>query len=446
MPTELQVRAEPSAYELLLEFLNLTPVGLIKFRPDGRIELANAAAAQVLMPLSGNGDLSNIYHLLAGVAPDLRANIECYHAPMGQICDQRQLAIPGTATVLTLSLNKINPDTLMAVVQDISLAIAQETRVHSDQQRFRAIFEYIRDYAICTVALDGRIEEWNRSLSRIGGWDAVDVTGVPVDVFFPPPPAAPSSTSATTPSTTPPTTPSTTPPTTPSHGSALLEHARQHGTAEFEGWNVRKDGSPFWGNTIATALPDREGHASGYVLVTRDLTERKHHEDRLVALATTDPLTGASNRRAGEANLHEAFKAWQRDQTGFALLLLDCDHFKRVNDQWGHDVGDKVLVALVRICRENLREADTVIRWGGEEFLLLLRGTSRDVAIPIAERLREAIARASIPHDNGDIHVTVSIGVTVASASDRTSNDIIRRADQALYRAKQAGRNRIETT
>lgn len=412
---------EPSAYELLLEFLNLTPVGLIQFRPDGTIDLANAAAARMLLPLSDDADLSNLYFVLRNIAPDLPRSIESFHAPMGQICDQMQLAMPGSETVLTLCVNKIGPDTLMAVVQDITLAIAQEARIRNDQQRFRAIFEYIRDYAICTVTADGCVEDWNRSLSRIGGWEPADVAGRTIALFFP---------DAT--------------PAMPATGTALLERARQHGTAEFEGWTLRKDGSLFWGNTVATALPDREGDANGYVLVTRDLTERKQHEDRLVALATTDPLTGASNRRAGELSLSDALTAWERHGTCFALLLLDCDHFKRINDRWGHDVGDKVLVALVRICRENLREVDAIIRWGGEEFLLCLRGAGQDVALSIAERLREAIARAPIEHGRGSLEVTVSIGVTLVGAADRNIDDIVRRADQALYRAKDAGRNRVE--
>jgi diguanylate cyclase (GGDEF)-like protein/PAS domain S-box-containing protein len=424
MPTSPPDRADTSDYELLLEFLYLTPVGVIRFRPDGTIQLANPTAAQLLMPLSDNGELANLYHLLAAVAPGLRASIESYRAPMGQVCDQVQLTVPGASRVLTLCINKINPDTLMAVVQDITLAIAQETRIRDDQQRFRAIFEYIRDYAICTVGLDGRVDEWNRSLSRIAGWEAADVTGAPIELFFMPVPSGESP--------------------APSQGAALLERALQHGTAEFEGWNVRRDGSAFWGNTVATVLPDPEGRAGGYVLVTRDLTERKQHEDRLVALATTDPLTGASNRRAGEASLHDAIKAWQRHGSGFAVLLLDCDHFKRVNDRWGHDIGDKVLVALVRICRENLREPDIIIRWGGEEFLLLLREVGREVAASIAERLREAIARTPIPQESDSISVTVSIGVALATAADQHGNDIVRCADQALYRAKHAGRNRIE--
>jgi len=411
--------APASDYEALIEFLYLTPVGILKFRPDGTVAMANPAAAQLLMPLAGDGDLADIYRLFSRVAPDLRGRVERFRAPAGQICDQMQLPVPGTGTVLTLGINKIDPDTLMAVVQDISRAIEQENRIRDDQQRFRAIFENVRDYAIFTVGMDGRVEEWNRSLNRLGGWEAADVAGKPIGVFFPPGEASQQC------------------------GAALLGRACRHGTAEFEGWGVRKDGSTFWGNTVATALPDREGRASGYVLVTRDLTERKQMEDRLVVLATTDPLTGARNRRAGEARLQEEFLRWQRYGRVFTVLMIDCDHFKAINDTWGHDAGDDVLVALVRICHETLREADVTIRWGGEEFLVLLPETGREAALAVADRLRVAIGAAKVQRDGQVIAATVSVGVAEAGEADRGADDAVRRVDQALYRAKRSGRNRV---
>ncbi len=406
-------------YEALLEFLYLTPVGIVKFRPDGRIEMANAMAAQLLMPLAADRDMSDLYRVLSRLSPDLRARIERFHPPCGQICAQLQLPVPGSRNVLTLGINKINPGTLMAVIEDITRAIEQERRIRDDQQRFRAIFENVRDYAIFTVGLDGCVDEWNRSLNRLGGWEAADVAGAPVDILFPP--AAAGQTCA----------------------AGLLERTRQFGTAEFEGWGVRKDGSMFWGNTVATSLPDREGRASGYVLVTRDLTERKQMEDRLLALATTDPLTGACNRRAGDAKLAEAFRCWQCHGRIFTVLMLDCDHFKAVNDRWGHDAGDEVLRALVRICGENTRGPDAVIRWGGEEFLLLLPGTGPDIALSVAERLRRAIEAAKIASEAGILTVTISIGVAHAQAADTCVDDVVRRVDRALYRAKRTGRNRV---
>jgi len=408
-----------SGYESLVEFLYLTPIGLVKFHVDGGIDMANPAAAQLLMPLSPQRELSNIYTVFATIAPNLRSRIAGFRAPVGQICDQLQLAVPGTRRVLTLSINKINQDTLMAVVQDITRVIEQELRIRDDQQRFHAIFDNIRDYAIYTVDLQGRVDEWNRSLHRLGGWRPEDVAGATIDRFFTPSPLG--------------VWPELT----------VLDRARLRGTTEFDGWCTRRDGTVFWGNTVITALPDPEGKAQGYVLVTRDLTERKHFEDRLVALATTDPLTGAANRRAGESRLDEAFGFWQQQRRPFTVLMIDCDHFKRINDRWGHKAGDAALVALARVCRDSLRPADCLVRWGGEEFLLLLPDTGCDAALPIAERLRVTIAAAEVIAADPTVAITVSIGMADSGSSDRSADDVLRRADQALYSAKDAGRNRV---
>lgn len=412
-------QAPISPYEVLLEFLYLTPAGIVKFDPDGKIGMANPMAAQLLMPLARDCDMSDLYCIFSATLPDLRGSVEAFRSPTGTICDQLQVKVPGTGCVLTLSVNKIGPDTLMAVVQDISRAIEQETRIRDDQQRFRAIFENVRDYAIYTVGLDGRVDQWNRSLARIGGWGPMDVTGAPVGLFFP---AEPGDQSAAV---------------------ALLDRARRVGTAEFEGWQVRRDGGAFWGNTVASSLPDHDGATSGYVLVTRDLTERKQMEDRLVTLSLTDAMTGAFNRRAGENRLDEAIRDWRRERRVFSLLMIDCDHFKSINDTWGHDGGDAVLIALVRICQSKLREGDAIFRWGGEEFMALLPGTSGDTACVIAERLRRALEEAETGYAGSAIRFTVSIGVAAAGGSDRGADDLILRVDQALYCAKHRGRNQV---
>jgi diguanylate cyclase (GGDEF)-like protein/PAS domain S-box-containing protein len=401
----------------LLEFLYLTPVGIVKFRPEGLIEMANPAAAQLLMPLTVDADMTDLYRVLSALLPDLRERVARFLAPCGQICDQMQLPVPGRRTVLTLGINKINPVTLMAVIQDITAAIEQEKRIRNDQQRFRAIFENVRDYAIYTVDLEGRVDSWNRSLERIGGWRPTDVVGRPIGIFFN---AAEQEACM-----------------------ALLDRARQFGTAEFEAWRIRKDGTRFWGNTVAAALPDPEGRPNGYVLVTRDLTERKQMEDRLVALTITDPLTGALNRRAGETRLEEAFRELRRRGRTFSLLMIDCDRFKRVNDTLGHDAGDQVLIALVRICQESLRMVDVTFRWGGEEFLVLLPGASREIALAVAERLRLAVEAATIVYEQHVIAITVSIGVAAAEDAGGSADDIMRRVDRAVYAAKAGGRNRV---
>jgi diguanylate cyclase (GGDEF)-like protein len=166
-------------------------------------------------------------------------------------------------------------------------------------------------------------------------------------------------------------------------------------------------------------------------------------EWRLPPARAADPLTGASNRRAGEARLEQAFSRWRRYGRSFVVLMIDCDHFRAVNDRCGHDAGDAVLVALVRLCRETLRETDVTIRWGGEEFLLLLPETSCDAALSVAERVREAIEAVKVEQNGNVIRITASIGVAEAAESDRGAEEAVGRADRAMYRAKSAGRNRI---
>jgi diguanylate cyclase (GGDEF)-like protein/PAS domain S-box-containing protein len=420
--TEALANQQPypaSRDETLLEFLYLTPVGIVKFRPDGRIDMANPTAARLLIPLAPAPDMSDLYCLLSTVMPDLPNRIEAFRAPTGAIFDQLQLTSPNGPTVLTLSVNKIDPDTFMAVIQDITRAIEQDTRLRDDQQRFRAIVENVRDYAIYTADLDGRVDTWNQSLARIGGWQATDVMGEFIGLFYP----AESAQQA--------------------QWVSLLDRARQHGTAESEGWRVRKDRSRFWGNTVAASLPDAFGRPGGYVLVTRDLTERKQMEDRLITLSVTDPMTGALNRRAAESKLAEVFRGWQRYRRIFSLLMIDCDHFKTINDRWGHDAGDDVLISLVRICRDYLRDSDAIFRWGGEEFLVLLPEAGGEAVGIVAERLRLGLEATAIVHAEAEIRITVSIGVAEVSAADNSPGDVVRRVDTALYAAKNGGRNKI---
>jgi diguanylate cyclase (GGDEF)-like protein/PAS domain S-box-containing protein len=409
---------EDADYRDLLEFVYLAPVGIIKFELDGTIAMANPAAAQFLMPMAADGGMTNLYALFAHAMPDLRHRIDRFRYPNGRILEDAQFAVPGAPLVMVLGVNKIDASTFMAVVQDVTRLMEQEARIRADHTRLSAILDHVHDHAIYTANIDGRVDDWNRSLRRQGGWEADDILGRPIDIFFPPGPEG--------------------------HASAasLLERARMHGHDEYEGHGIRKDGHAFWSSTVATALPDRDGRAKGFVLITRDLAERKAKEDALVALATTDPLTGARNRRAGRIRLEEAFRRWRRYGSSFALLMIDCDHFKSVNDRWGHDVGDAVLIALMRRCQETLRDTDIAIRWGGEEFLIVLPEIGSEAAMAVAERLRGAIQETEIRSDDQTIKVTVSIGVTQIESEDRVPDDVVHRADRALYLAKRNGRNR----
>jgi diguanylate cyclase (GGDEF)-like protein len=172
--------------------------------------------------------------------------------------------------------------------------------------------------------------------------------------------------------------------------------------------------------------------------------------NRIEQIAVTDELTGLSNRRGffqlGERELERAL----RFERALAVLLFDIDHFKRVNDTYGHSAGDEVLRALADCIRQNIRGIDVAGRYGGEEFVLVLPETPLGRAVEIAERLRRSIANCVVPlYSSRDeesctsLTITVSIGVTVLRPEDRTLQGLVDRADQAQYQAKHAGRNRV---
>jgi len=166
-------------------------------------------------------------------------------------------------------------------------------------------------------------------------------------------------------------------------------------------------------------------------------------EESLRRMATTDPLTGAANRRrfldAADAEAHR-FRRYGRP---YSLLMLDIDHFKGVNDTYGHAAGDQVLIETARRCGGALRMGDLFGRLGGEEFAALLPETGAEEARILAERLRRSVAEVEVPAPNGAIRVTVSIGVAEASEGGGTAEAVLALADGALYRAKEAGRDRV---
>ncbi|NIC41215.1 sensor domain-containing diguanylate cyclase [Aquabacterium sp. A08] len=157
--------------------------------------------------------------------------------------------------------------------------------------------------------------------------------------------------------------------------------------------------------------------------------------------ATTDPLTGVFNRRRLEERLDELMQIRQRTGRGFALLVLDIDHFKRINDGHSHDVGDQVLQAFAQVLRQATRVTDFVARFGGEEFVVLLpEDPSPEDAHTVAEKIRQAVADTGFPVVGA---VTVSIGLSLLRPDDTQAKDVLLRADAALYAAKAQGRNRV---
>ncbi len=185
------------------------------------------------------------------------------------------------------------------------------------------------------------------------------------------------------------------------------------------------------------------GDEYGIVLSFRDITDRKYMEEKLRELASTDSLTKTMNRRHFLELAHRELERTKRQETPLALLALDIDHFKAVNDTYGHDIGDMALVRLAEDITTALRGIDIFGRMGGEEFAVALPDTDLGGAICVAERLRTLAEKMTVPIPGGHLNLTVSIGVAAFDNSLTTLTDLLKASDNALYQAKQGGRNRV---
>lgn len=206
-----------------------------------------------------------------------------------------------------------------------------------------------------------------------------------------------------------------------------------------------KNGSIIWISTNAIVRYDADGKPLYIEGVARDISERKRMEDQLTLLSRTDDLTGEFSRSYFMNKSEEVIRIMRRYERPASMMMLDLDHFKNINDNFGHHVGDLALIAFTQACRREIRDSDVLGRLGGEEFGLMLPETSIQNAQLLAERIRKATADIKIPLDGQTIKFTVSIGVVELSTEDQSLDSVLRRADRAMYQAKQNGRNQVVT-
>ncbi len=193
-------------------------------------------------------------------------------------------------------------------------------------------------------------------------------------------------------------------------------------------------------SVYAATIRTPQGGVVGSAALIRDITEEKRLEERLRRLSTTDGLTGLFNRRHLDETLTTELERALRYNAPLSIMMFDVDHFKRFNDEHGHDQGDRVLQAIAQSLQEHVRKVDVPCRYGGEEFLAILPGTNQAGAIIVSERLRHAIEQMEVD----GLNVTISIGVASVPELDvRSSATLVEAADSALYRAKRAGRNQV---
>jgi diguanylate cyclase (GGDEF)-like protein/PAS domain S-box-containing protein len=303
---------------------------------------------------------------------------------------------------------------LLAVRENVRLLA--ETTLRQNEARFRALVQHSSD-VIIVVRPDGTIRFMSPSATRVLRYEPRAVVGRPIaDLLH-----------------------------TDDIESArglIAEAARTPGVGMPVEWRFRQpDGSSLHAEIIATNLLD-EPTVRGIVLNTRDVSERKRLEQELLHQAFHDPLTGLANRALFRDRVSHALSLARRHGHALTVLFLDLDDFKNVNDSLGHEVGDRLLIAVAERFRSCTRVTDTVARFGGDEFAILVeeRG-SKDVGTLI-ERLREAMEPPFLLGGN-EVFVHSSIGIATAAGAD-TADDLLRNADVAMYAAKRAGKGRSE--
>ena len=284
--------------------------------------------------------------------------------------------------------------------------------------------------AVCCKDLDGRILYWNAAAERLTGYpreEAFRPAGS-IDEPYGPDDAAQRISSR--------------------DDAQAQERTGSRGEDHVAPQHVflrRPDGRRIWIEVRGTPLRDAEGRTVGRVLLMRDATSTVAIGEALRQArraAESDPLTGLANRRHLDRMLEMHAERLAREGRPFCLMVADLDHFKSINDAWGHAVGDRALVAFAELLQNQSRAEDLVVRYGGEEFVVLLPDHSLDVALRIAERFRAATPSAT-PPELGSRSLTASFGVAEAAVGEPPA-ELLQRADAALYRAKSSGRNRVE--
>jgi diguanylate cyclase (GGDEF)-like protein/PAS domain S-box-containing protein len=420
-------------HEALIQFLYLAPVGLVQSGIDGEIVMINPISAQLLMPLSRDGTLTNLFTALEDVAPELRRLCASFDRPSGMVCDGLHIHLnsgaPGKRMrvphVLSLSLLKLDGARLMAVLSDVSEQVRRERQLRQSDAWLNALLTSISDYALVGLDGEGRISDWNETIGRVTGFSPA-VVGQPYSVFYPDGAS------------------------TPERVQDRLRDADANGWSLDEGPRLRADGSQFWGSAMISPMPDRDPDAPddvepAYCLVLRDISDKRDAIDQRRKSVFCDDLTGVANRRAFFEAAELELTRNRRTPRPTALILFDADHFKQINDRHGHPAGDAVLRQLGLALSSTFRQVDVVARVGGEEFAVLLPSSTLAGAATVADRLRELVASHPVMCDGVPVACTVSAGIAAIEEGQAIDLDtLMKRADQALYAAKANGRNRIE--
>jgi diguanylate cyclase (GGDEF)-like protein/PAS domain S-box-containing protein len=303
---------------------------------------------------------------------------------------------------------------MVGVCEDVTA----EKHAERTQAELAAIVESSHD-AIVARSLEGIITSWNPGAARLYGYTATEAIGSPVARLIPPGLRA-------------------------EDGANVVRLMRGEVVEPYETRRVRRDGSLVDVSLSMSPIHDGTGAVVGISTIARDVTERKRFETQLKRLADHDPLTGLFNRRRFEEELAAGVARLKRFGTTSALLILDLDGFKYVNDALGHGAGDELLRSVGRLLEERLRASDVLARLGGDEFAILLPAADENGARLVAADLLEAFREHVVHLDGRPIGVTASIGIVCFGTETQGGLELLDEADRAMYRAKDAGRDRAD--
>lgn len=418
MTSELE--AENAA---LLQFLYACPAGLVDFSIGGTIGMINPAAMGLLMPIAGKPFVTNLFDVMDGCAPELRNLVQQFVPSQGTVCDGHRI-VTGRgerSIVLACSVVKLAQDRYVATLSDVTEQVARERRLKQAEMWFASLLDGVEDVAALSLDADGCIDAVTTTAMRQTGFTEAELLGKPFEWFDRSDRAS----------------------TMPPAGEAVAV-ARRDGWYLREGWHARADGGRYWCQRLVAVRGGSGGKAARYTLVMRAVTRQGRDAADLRRMLTRDHLTGASNRAHFFETAERQLVRAHRDGGSLALVVLDVDHFKRVNDEHGHAAGDVVLREVARRCEAELRPEDTFARLGGEEFVALLPDTSLMQASAIAECLRASLAGELIEAHGMRLTVTASFGCSALNV-DRSASlaGLLAAADGALYRAKRAGRDQV---
>lgn len=416
---------QASSKDELMEFVYRSPMGLVHTDTAGKVITLNPRAVALLMPLAKKGDiLQNLFVTLESVAPELRHIVDAYDRASGVVVHHHRIVIASGIRGQTepvyyaLSLVRLEGGTLVATIEDVSAQVRSERLLRKQEAWVNAMLAGVRDFAQTLVNAEGEIMRWNEDMRRMTGYREEQVLGQPYSVVFPPDGI------------------------TADRVTDRLREADRAGLSFDEGWIRRADGSQFWSHSLIVPV-DKELKSGWYSLVFRDITDSRESVESLLKAATSDQLTGVANRRALFESAELEFARYASKPRDISLLIIDIDHFKRVNDTYGHPVGDEVIRTLALILVRSVRSIDVVARLGGEEFAVFLPSTDISMAAEIAKRIRLNVSASRIQAGDTTISFQVSIGAAQAGPETASMDALIGAADEALYDAKRGGRDQV---